>query len=652
MLGAFLRLHDLASLPISSGFDVAYYGLDALQILGGETPVYFASNFGREALFSYITALLFAGLGLSDFAIHLAAAFVGILAIPANYIVAMELLRFAPWLAARRWGPVLAAFALAFMYWHLVWSRYGVRAILAPLIIALTMFFLLRALRGGARRDFVLAGLGTGLGLHTYQVGQLLPFLVLGTCLLDYVARRRRATLPAYLRRLKPLLFAFLTVTLPLALYALRHPDSFNQRVRDVAILDKALPFAAQGAALAARAADLAGFFTVQGDPHDMWSVGRLPGLNPFLLLGFLLGLGVILWFWRFRLPRIMWLWLLVMVAPALFADSGTVSKRALGMLPVLTSLIGLGYVSTVVWLHSRFPRARFWPATAALILAGGLLFTSWHTYYEYFLVWGRDEATEGHFEPQLSEMGAFIATLPPDERIYLSADAPNHPNMLLHSRLRTAGETVRGYNGWRCFVYPEETIVPTTYVLSDDPSISSVQQAFPDGSLQEDGLSDKYGYGDYYVAYRIPAGERAALAPSIPITGAIWGNDQIALLGYDLGQEVTSPGERLTLTLYWQALQELDTRYTAFIHLLGPTNAATGTPLWGQQDSEPCKGFYPTAVWRPGEIIRDEIVLDVFPDAPPGTYELAAGFYTWSDFQRLSVGDDDAVTLGTVTIR
>lgn len=652
LLGAFLRFHELASLPISSGFDVAYYGLDALQILGGDLPVYFASNFGREALYSYIVAALFAGLGLSDFAIHLAASFAGVLTIPANYIVAQELARFAPWPLARRYAPILASFVLALMYWHLVWSRYGVRAILAPLAIALTMFFLLRALRTGKRRMFFLTGLGTGLGLHTYQIGQLLPFLVLGTIVLDYWSRRRVISPSVYLRPLLPLLLGFLALALPLALYAAAEPEAFNQRVRDVAVVEAAEPLAGQAAALGERVLILARFLTIEGDSHNMWSVGRLPGLNPFLLGGFVLGLALILWFWRRQLPRVIWLWLLIMLAPALLADSGTVSKRALGVLPVLTTLIGLGYFGSFAWLQARLPNTPMRVLGTAVVTAG-LLFTFAHTYNAYFIVWATDDLQKSHFEPQLSEVGSYISTLPPDEEIYVSADAPNHPNMLLHSRLRTAGSTVHGYNGWRCFVYPELTSAPTTYVLTDEPSVANVQVAFPQGTLQTEGLSNRYGYGDYYAAYHVPRGATAQLGPRTVVEGAIWGDRLIALIGYDLPAQTAVAGERFTLTLYWQALRPMDTRYTAFVHLLGEeVNPANGNNLWAQQDNEPCKGYYPTAVWQEGEIIRDDIILDIPADAPPGAYDLSIGFYTWPEFQRLPVGTADTFTLQSIDVR
>jgi hypothetical protein len=49
---------------------------------------------------------------------------------------------------------------------------------------------------------------------------------------------------------------------------------------------------------------------------------------------------------------------------------------------------------------------------------------------------------------------------------------------------------------------------------------------------------------------------------------------------------------------------------------------------LWAQDDSEPCRGFYPTTSWHVGEIVIDRLELTIPPDTPPGEYELAMGFY------------------------
>ena len=216
--------------------------------------------------------------------------------------------------------------------------------------------------------------------------------------------------------------------------------------------------------------------------------------------------------------------------------------------------------------------------------------------------------------------------------------------------RRRPAGDDVRGYNGWRCFVYPAQTLRDTTYVLSEENSINHLQQFYPAGTLQTGDLSNAYGYEDYYAAYHIPAGETAASGPQVPLDVS-W-DKQIKLLGYDLSQEEVTPGEEVQLALYWSPLQQMETRYTAFVHLLGPQNPQTGSPIWGQKDNEPCHGFYPTAVWREGEIIRDEVSFEVAADAPPGSYDLAVGFYTWPDFQRLPVGETDSFILRQIRVR
>ena len=649
LLGAILRLYQLATLPISSGFDPAYYGLDALGILNGDLPIYLATNYGREVVFSYLVAVIYAATGVTDFGIHLAAAFVGILTIPMNYVVAQELLRFSPEQLVRRWGPVLTAFVLATSYWHLVWSRFGVRAILAPLFVLLTMFLLLRALRLGRERDFFLAGLAAGASLYTYQIGQLVPFLVLAVLIIGWWAGRKHGRQPVSFSALAWLIIAFLVIALPLAIYAWQEPQAFNQRVRDVAVVEAAQAPVEQIGKLAERLLILMRFFSVEGDTHGMWSVGRLPGLNPLFLAGLILGLLVTIRFWRKPLAQVALAWLLIMLAPPILAGSGAVSKRALGALPLITILIALGLSSLIAFIRTRTGNSRLWQAAAVLILGGGLLFSLYDTANNYFVIWGQDEEKGGEFDPHLSEMGTYIAGLPPGTQIYLSADAPNHPNMLLHSHLRTAGDDVRGYNGWRCFVYPQETTADTTYVLSEDNSVQLLQEYYPTGTLQTEGLSDVYGYGDYFVAYHIPAGETAVSGPQVPLD-VRW-DEQIRLLGYDLQQEEVAPGDEINLTLYWSPLQEMETRYTAFVHLLGPQNPANNSPIWGQKDSEPCHGFYPTAVWREGEIIRDQVSFEVAADAPLGVHELSVGFYTWPDFQRLAVGDADSFVLGEITV-
>jgi uncharacterized membrane protein len=114
----------------------------------------------------------------------------------------------------------------------------------------------------------------------------------------------------------------------------------------------------------------------------------------------------------------------------------------------------------------------------------------------------------------------------------------------------------------------------------------------------------------------------------------------QIALLGYDLSHEPTlSPGDTLTVTLYWQALGPLEQSYTVFNHLMGP-DGRLGGQLGGQEDGLPVGGARPTTTWAPGEVIVDRYRMRLRPDASVGDYQLVVGMYRLETLARLPVQD------------
>ena len=83
------------------------------------------------------------------------------------------------------------------------------------------------------------------------------------------------------------------------------------------------------------------------------------------------------------------------------------------------------------------------------------------------------------------------------------------------------------------------------------------------------------------------------------------------------------SPGDRLSLSLYWQADAPTDTPYTVFTHLVGPDGQ-----LYGQWDNPPVRGTFPTTDWKPGESVVDQYEIPVSLNAPPGDYRLLIGLY------------------------
>ena len=128
-----------------------------------------------------------------------------------------------------------------------------------------------------------------------------------------------------------------------------------------------------------------------------------------------------------------------------------------------------------------------------------------------------------------------------------------------------------------------------------------------------------------------------------------------IGNLGADLAPDPVAPGGTLQVTLYWQALAEMDVPYTVFVHLLGPD----GQVVAGH-DGEPVDGARPTTGWVPGEYITDLHSVSIPSDLAAGEYVVEVGLYDAGtvDLPRLPiVGEDgqietDRVIFGPVEVR
>lgn len=104
-------------------------------------------------------------------------------------------------------------------------------------------------------------------------------------------------------------------------------------------------------------------------------------------------------------------------------------------------------------------------------------------------------------------------------------------------------------------------------------------------------------------------------------------------------------PGGRFTATLYWRDLAPIDEDLAVFVHALD----AAGAPAF--QHDATAGGRYPSGIWRTGEIVADEIPVEV-PAMASGRYRLVAGLYRRSSGARLPVqGGGDTVDLGTIEV-
>lgn len=126
---------------------------------------------------------------------------------------------------------------------------------------------------------------------------------------------------------------------------------------------------------------------------------------------------------------------------------------------------------------------------------------------------------------------------------------------------------------------------------------------------------------------------------------------ERLRLDGYDLWPTAVTPGDTITLRLYWRAVEPISQDYTAFTQLLGDENE-----IVAQHDRRLGGDLYPTSRWPVGEPVRETYELTVHPGTPPGLYRLIAGAYLPPTGPRLLIQGDnmagDHVVIGELEVQ
>jgi hypothetical protein len=119
-------------------------------------------------------------------------------------------------------------------------------------------------------------------------------------------------------------------------------------------------------------------------------------------------------------------------------------------------------------------------------------------------------------------------------------------------------------------------------------------------------------------------------------------------LIGYDLSPQAFTSAQPITITLYWQALENASgVDYTVFTHIL-----ASDGHLVGQHDSPPVQGARPTLGWIPDEIIVDRHPM-AFREPYKGSVRIELGLYNPVSMERLQTqsGTDSVLLPEELTV-
>jgi len=638
-----LRLYRLADLPPGLFHDEAYNTLDAQALAEGlphprfydsweiyartihatwppattRFPVFLEGNYGREPLFHYLGALAIALVGPSVWALRLVAATAGVLAVLATCLVARELFADEPERARRL--ALLAAAVATGIYSLLAFSRLGLRIITLVTLEGLTVAFWWRAGRDGRMRWWALAGMLLGLAQYTYVPSHLLPLIVACPALVWIVRRpQQRATL---VRGTLLGLVVALAVTAPLIAFFARYPAYLTLRAKAISA---GAPEQGMSMIVANVGRVLWGMIG-SGDPNTILNLPGRPALDGVQTVFFVIGVIACLRQARRLACPFLMLWAIAMHLPSVIS----------GIAPTFGRL----------------------------------------TARDYFTVWARLPDLPRIFHEEMATVGRYIGGLPDTAVVYVTPSQKYYATLLVAmqrpERLDEPGaveplaegacpelaegacpELAEGGKRDRPIdFYGPAGLLPagepgreTVYLIleGDETTADLLEAAFPDGQWDIQDAT--------FAAYRVPpALDRAR--PQDTLHADFSG--RIRLIGFDLPSTDVHPGDTLSVRVTWQALESMDRRYTAFVHLLGPLNPALGSPLWAQDDHEPGQATYSTDRWFPGEVIVDTFDLLIPADAPPGEYTLSTGFYDLETMARLPRSDTagDTVTMARITL-
>jgi hypothetical protein len=685
LVGAFLRLWQLASVPPGLHYDLAATALLGNDVaFNGYRPIFISAYTGHEALFYYWLALWFRLVGSSVFSLRLAAATLGILAIPAAFFAVREAMRF-----EKELSFPLAALAACFLvtsFWALIFSRYGFRVISEPVVQALALGFLFKGMwqadegrtplksRGQATNDegrfsFVLhrssfvylaiSGALTGLAAYTYLAARLFPIpLAVFWIVLSVAALRRRGQTGHGSRTtigaLSIFSIAALATFAPLGLYFLNHPQDFLNRASQVA------PRPGETALLLSGIRRALEMFFLNGEPYDRFNIPGQPLFGSVLGFFFVVGLLVTLKNAvlgvpgeqgrkragvqgssgagastqlqitndRLPIPRatefLLLAWLPAMLLPTALAvhDIFPSNMRASGLIPLLFVFPARGLLVSYRWVQKRLPGPIIpYAYPLVVVTLAALGYGAFTAGRDYFTIWANLPNQRQNNDADLVDMAAYLnAHDTGQSSVYVSAIHYRHPTLAYLAR---DFDQLHWLTGGTALVVPQGRPALYLFARSAPPPDEWLAGWAPHliaAPQDPDGVP-------VYRAYQFAADETPPLPKLTPL------DENFGNLATLTGYQLITHTDELLLDLRWH-----------IENLPGATGLSAGdflpyarlTDSWGSGWSQSGGFSYPSEQWQPGDTVLTRLELPLPAGMPPGDYRLAAGLYSASTQQNL----------------
>lgn len=619
LVGMVLRMWQLSVYPPGPHYDEAVEVLITRSIAFGGANLFPIVNSyqGREALFYYLSAPFFHLIADNVFTLRVVNAFANLLTMAASIGLGRAMFG-----GRRGWIIGLAIGVMFAISFPQIWmSRQAFRTPVLPLCQAMALWCLWRGLN--TRRMgwgwVASGGFFAGAALYTYMASRLFPmWLGIGGLALVVMDSGQRV----WRIRQGVVFFGALVVTaLPMALYALKNPEIFLQRLTEVgpgagtislfnSVIIHARMFFIDGE----------GYYryNIPGRPYLTWIEGvfLMVGIGVCLIRAVRMGKG------SERAGYLVALLSPFMVLPSVVSVGGLPPNhmRSVGMVPLIFVLTAVG----IEWSYDQIVKRSghvSWQGTAALLTAGAVIIGGWSVGREYFS-WASRTDVYVESDGDLDAAAKWLLIHAKGERVYIATRYREHPTVLIQhvpnvvwlgtdSLFRpTDGETA-----W--VIIPRSVQIPAHWLAWLEPMLDR------DVPIGPDGLPA-------FAAYRLRSDV------SLPYTDDTaperWENATLQLAGRRM--PVIFPGGREWVELAW-IITQMPT-YNDLTPII-QVEDATGDVL-----SRSTADFIQTDRWLSGEMLMHRMPVSIPVGTPPGLYTVQAGWVSRGSDQYLPYFSSD----------
>jgi hypothetical protein len=650
---AFIYLHGIAHFPPAPVND-GYLGLvDGLRISRGIplAPIFLSDP---EPAYRYLMGLWFVVAGA-----HLTTALffqvcISLITVALTYRAGLLLLHRQPY---GRLGALLAMGGVASLVPLIYYSRTTYRAILTPAIVLAALVMLLTAYRRRKHRQWLLAGFLGGCGVHAYLASTITPLWISGFLAHQLLVAPQKTRQRKLSWReaglvgvgILPLLAIWLGLFLVI-------PDWFERvnRLGGGSLPDRVF---------AGFAGSVEGYY-VRGASNwfDNGALAYAPLLNPVLAVLSVIGMLQALRKWHTAEAALLLGGLLVFTVPSALSGDPKRVGRITAVMPFLVLAAGWGGS----WLLSRFSglwhtfagrRAGTMPGrlvpklivsmvVIASMLGGSSSFEKLVTDPALYQDPVNEKLSIPHlFSTTFIEAMQWLAQV--DQPTYVPSWILDNweANFALQSRVYTQVTTWARYGlkelpagqfffptfslyytplgpdegGPRVLLLPQENTIVILPITGLPDSIAG-----PSARVGDPGTTEIKNKDGVIIARTRPVPRSAFSNPLTALPDRpVWGKG-LTILPQLLSPEV-QPGKTTDLVLYWVVTEPQPIDLFSAVQLINPV---TLSAVKGGSDHYILPYLYPSARWRPGDIIPDVHTINIPADLPPGIYRWGAGVY------------------------